>query len=132
MDVNEYRALLAKSTKKTRKYRNTPVGEGADRFDSTGERDRWHELLILQRTGRISELQKQVTFELFPSVKYEGDKRATPAMRYVADFVYMQGGKKVVEDFKSDATMTRVFKIKRHAMKAILGIEIKLKKAGHA
>lgn len=41
-----------------------------EKYDSKKEYDRWLELQILQRAGEVSELRRQVEFELIPA-KYE-------------------------------------------------------------
>lgn len=41
-----------------------------EKYDSKKEYDRWLELQVLQRAGEISELRRQVEFELIPA-KYE-------------------------------------------------------------
>ena len=41
-----------------------------EKYDSNKEYDRWLELQVLQRAGEISELRRQVEFELIPA-KYE-------------------------------------------------------------
>lgn len=47
---------------------------------------------------------------------------ARPPLRYVADFVWEEGGKTVVADVKGVAV--DVYKVKRHLMKAVHGIDI--------
>ncbi len=74
----------------------------------------------LEFDGRITELQEQVCFELAPSVVIHGRKR--PALRYVADFTFWRDGEFVVVDVKG--MITPVYRIKRHLMRAIHGIEI--------
>lgn len=95
-------------------------------FDSKKEAARWADLLLLEKGGIIENLERQRTFELAPSVKFDRAKRATPALRYTADFTYLEwiGGKKVriVEDAKG--VLTPAFKIKRHLMKSTFGIDI--------
>jgi hypothetical protein len=91
-------------------------------FDSRAEARRWKNLVALEQMGSISNLRRQVKFELIPSVRILGSKRATPALRYVADFVYEQGGRTIVEDVKG--LLTPVYKIKRHLMKHIFNIDI--------
>lgn len=83
---------------------------------------RYHHLLILQRAGRIEQLERQVAFILAPAVQIGGRKR--PALKYVADFTYVEQGAKVktVEDVKGK--ITEGYRIKRHLM-AVLGFEIK-------
>ncbi|WP_409076975.1 DUF1064 domain-containing protein [Paraburkholderia sp. FT54] len=81
---------------------------------------RWHDLVQMQARGEISELELQVPFVLADPVVIAGRKR--PALRYVADFVYEQDGKTVVEDVKG--RVTEGYRIKRHLM-AARGITIK-------
>ena len=49
-----------------------------------------------------------------------------PVNRYVADFVYMEKGVEVIEDVKG--VLTTEFKLKRHLMKAVLGLEVRIVK----
>lgn len=81
------------------KYRNIKTNG----FDSRKEERRYNELLLLQRAGRISNLRRQVPIELIPSQYIDG-KCAERAVKYVADFVYCEGGQTVVEDVKSAIT----------------------------
>lgn len=89
-------------------------------YASQREAKRAGVLSVLERTGNITDLKEQVVFELAPSVVINGRKR--PAMKYVADFVYTQGGRRVVEDVKG--FRTDVYRIKRHLMKSVHGIDI--------
>ncbi|WP_362919868.1 DUF1064 domain-containing protein [Comamonas thiooxydans] len=43
-----------------------------------------------------------------------------------ADFVYVEKGVEVIEDVKG--VLTTEFKLKRHLMKALLGLEVRLVK----
>lgn len=90
-------------------------------FDSRKEYKRWVELLILEKAGVIEGLQRQVTFQLLPSQK--GDGRTERPANYVADFVYQENGKTVVEDTKG--MKTRDYILKRKIMLFIHGITIK-------
>jgi hypothetical protein len=63
-----------------------------------------------------------VKFELIPSQRI-GGKVAERACSYVADFVYMQDGKKVVEDTKGFKTADYI--IKRKLMLWVHGIQVK-------
>ena len=109
------------------KYGNRKVvtADGT-KFDSLAELNRWGHLNMLQRGGYISDLRRQVVFEMVPSVKFAGAARARPAIRYVADFVYLEKGIEVIEDVKG--VLTTEFKLKRHLMKALLGLEVRLVK----
>ena len=109
------------------KYRNTKTVVAGVAFDSKREAARWQELQLLERAGQICELRRQVAFELVPGVKFAGAARARPALRYFADFVYTEHDKQVIEDVKSPATADLpAFKIKRHLMLALLGLEVRV------
>ena len=109
------------------KYRNTKTVAGGVAFDSRREAARWQELQLLERAGRICDLRRQVAFELVPGVKFAGAARARPAIRYFADFVYQERGQQVIEDIKSPATANLpAFKLKRHLMLALLGLEVRV------
>lgn len=109
------------------KYGNRKVvtADGT-KFDSLAELHRWSHLQMLQLGGYISDLRRQVVFEMVPSVKFAGAARARPAIRYIADFVYLEKGIEVIEDVKG--VETPEFKLKRHLMKALLGREVKVVK----
>ena len=106
------------------KYRNTPVSVGAEKYRSKRERDRHQDLLLRQRAGEIAGLVREVAFVLAPGVKIEGEGRARPAMRYVADFVWsdVRTGKVVVADAKG--MPTQVWRAKKHLMATVHGIHV--------
>ena len=85
--------------------------------DSMKEANRWCELKMLEKVGKIQDLQRQVKFELIP--KQEGER----AVHYVADFVYVEDGKKIVEDVKG--MRTKEYKLKKKMMLFFHGIRIK-------
>lgn len=86
-------------------------------FDSVKEYHRWGMLRLLERAGRISDLKRQVSYELIP--KQKGER----ACSYVADFTYMEDGKLVVEDCKGFRTPE--YRLKRKLMLWVHGIRIK-------
>ena len=102
------------------KYRNTKVEINGLKFDSKAELNRYAELKLLESVGVITQLKRQVVYELAPSVIINGRKR--PPLRYIADFEYVEHGKLIVEDVKG--ILTKVYIIKRHLMKSIYGIDI--------
>ena len=109
------------------KYGNKKsVAADGTEFDSRAEHRRWAHLCQLQAMDLISDLRCQVAYELVQSVKFLGANRAKPAIRYVADFVYMEKGVEVIEDVKG--VLTPEFKLKRHLMKALLGLEVRVVK----
>lgn len=113
--------------KKPRKYLNKKTTIGGFTFDSGREAARWSHLCLLQRAGHISELRRQVAYVLAPSVKFAGAAKAKPAIRFVADFEYIENGARVVEDVKSAPTAKLpAFQLKRHLMKHLHGIDVRI------
>lgn len=104
------------------KYGAKKVTVNGITFDSQKEYRRFRELSLLERVGKITELQMQVKFELIPSQRIDG-KVVERACQYVADFVYTENGKKVVEDTKGFKTKDYI--IKRKLMLHKYGIRIK-------
>ena len=106
------------------KYRAVKTVVDGITFDSKREAARWSELLMLQRAKQISQLERQVHFVLAPPVMLWGEKRKKPALRYVADFRFVWHGQIVVEDAKGRDTP--IGRIKRHLMKSVHGIDVRL------
>lgn len=108
--------------RKHQKYRNRVTETADGRFDSEAEYRHWCHLKIRQRVGEISDLKRQVVFELIPAQKRPsgGMERACS---YVADFVYQEGGKTVCADVKGCATGEYI--MKRKLMLHIHGVEVK-------
>jgi len=84
-------------------------------FQSSKEADRWGDLVAQQRAGRISGLRRQVSFPL----RVNG----LLITRYRADAVYIEDGRRVVEDVKG--MRTAIYKLKKKLMAAVHGIEIR-------
>lgn len=105
------------------KYRNEPTVIGNEKYRSKREARRHQDLLNLQTFGRISELRREVPFVLAPKVHIIGELRARPAVRYVADFIYItKDGRRVVEDAKGMSTP--VYRLKKHLMKTVHDIDV--------
>ena len=100
------------------KYHNHKGGG----FDSRKEFNRFAELSLLQRAGKISDLQRQVRFTLLPA-QYKDGKCVYRSVTYIADFVYTENGQKVVEDVKGFKTPEYI--IKKKLMYYIHGILVK-------
>ena len=99
------------------KYNNTKVRVDGRLFDSKREAARWQELQLLERAGEITELERQVEYELIPEQKGER------AAKYIADFRYVDHeGKTVVEDTKG--VKTPVYILKRKLMLWVHGIKV--------
>ena len=95
-------------------------------YDSKKEAKRAAELKLLEKAGVISNLQEQVVYELIPS-QYRivnGKKKCIErAMKYSADFQYVENGNTVVEDAKG--FRTDVYRIKKKLMLYFHDIQIK-------
>lgn len=77
-------------------------------FDSRKEADRYLVLKGMEEDGAIEDLRRQVRYELVPA--FDVDGRHYRPVYYVADFVYVEDGKEVVEDVKG--MITDVYKLK--------------------
>lgn len=104
------------------KYHSRKITRDGMTFDSQKEYRRFCELSLLQRGGAIAELQRQVKFELIPSQRVDG-KVVERACAYIADFVYTENGRTIVEDTKGFRTPDYI--IKRKLMLWVHGIRIK-------
>jgi len=115
------------------KYRNKKVEVGGIVFDSKKEANRYRELLLLEKAGAISGLQRQVKFLLIPAQRepdtigvrggiHKG-KLLEKECAYYADFVYIENGKTVVEDTKGVRTADYI--IKRKLLLYVHGIQIR-------
>ena len=119
------------------KYKAKKVTVNGITYASQKEYRRFCELRLLERAGKVTDLQYQVKFVLIPT-QYErferysaktrkrlkdGIRTAEQEVSYIADFVYTQDGKQVVEDSKGFRTADYI--IKRKLMLHVHGIKIK-------
>lgn len=112
---------------KESKYKNKPGYVGDLRFDSQKEMQRYNELSLLLKAGLIRDLRMQVEYVLLPPVLLHGREKEKKAAKYVADFVYfdLRRNQTVIEDVKSKQTASLpLFLLKKHAMKALLGLDV--------
>lgn len=123
---------------KPSKYKAEKVTVLGIEFDSKKEARRWFELRLLEQAGEISNLRRQVSFELIPAQR-EPDtvgkrggiirgKTLEKAVSYRADFVYQdKDGNAVIEDAKGykGGSAYAVFSIKRKLILWRYGIRIK-------
>lgn len=84
------------------KYGNRKVVSNGIKYDSKKEARRGNELRLLEKAGVISELKMQVPYLLIDTIHYKG--KTYPKTQYYADFEYLENGKLVVEDVKSEIT----------------------------
>lgn len=129
MNVKEFKKMFQSESK----YHSKKVTVGGETFDSSKEYRRFCELKLLQRAGKISDLQRQVEFVLIPTQREPGEigprggvkkgKLIEKECTYYADFVYVNDkGEKVVEDTKG--MKTEAYLIKRKLMLFVHGIRI--------
>jgi hypothetical protein len=107
--------------RKPSKYRAVKTVVDGIRFDSRKEAARWKELRMLQATGQISRLNRQVKFDL--------EVNGIKVGRYVGDFSYVENRKLCVEDVKGyrdkASPVYRLFKIKAALVRALYSIEVR-------
>lgn len=111
IDRNPQLQALSEAPKPNKYHANKTTIDGIT-FDSQKEGRRYQELLLLQRAGQISGLNRQVRFELQAGFIGMNGKWVRP-IYYVADAEYWEQGKHIVEDTKSPATK----KIKSYQIK---------------
>ncbi len=108
--------LVETKAEKKSKYKNQKVTIEGVTFDSKREAGRYSALKMMERAGLITNLRRQVKYQLNEGGKF--------SLSYVADFVYLDDkGNEIVEDSKG--YRTEVYKKKRRLMKEIYGIIIK-------
>ena len=105
------------------KYHNRKIVREGETYDSVKEYRRAKELELLEKGGVIKDLKRQVRFEIIPSQRGEDGKVIERPVTYIADFVYFEGDKLVVEDTKGFRTKDYI--IKRKLMRYLLGINIR-------
>ena len=125
------------------KYYNTKTKTSdGNVFDSGKEARRWEQLLLLAKAGEITNLRRQVEYELLPK-QYEtyerygkrgqrlkdGLRLVEHDCKYIADFVYTiaKTGETIVEDVKGckQGAAYELFVLKRKLMLAVHSIRVK-------
>lgn len=101
-----------------RKYRALKTTVGSITFDSGLEAKRYTQLKMLEKAGTIKNVQIQPKFRLMDSYKYDG--KTIRAIDYIADFMYEEDGKRIVEDVKGIRTKDYIIKSKLFMKKYIL------------
>lgn len=121
------------------KYGNSKISFGGVEYDSKRERDRHIFLMGQEKEGKISDLKRQVTFQLLPAYYETIEKQLKTktkevkvcverAVDYIADFTYMKDRQFVVEDVKAAASsrvLDKTYILKRKMMLYFHGIKIK-------
>lgn len=120
------------------KYHNQKTTVDGIPFDSKKEARRYQELKLLEKAGEITDLKRQVEYELIPEQReftneiykkgrnkgcFKKGKLLEQKCSYMADFTYIEDGFVIVEDVKG--IRTDVYKIKRKLMLQIYRIRIR-------
>lgn len=120
--------------KKENKYHAEKCEYNGEVFDSRKEMDRYIQLKLLERCGQVSNIRRQVKYELIPAQREEDKigKRGgvlkgnviEKSVVYRADFVYTdRNGDEIVEDVKG--IRTKEYILKRKLMLYVHGIRVK-------
>lgn len=108
----------APKPKRKNKYGAIKTKIGAFTFDSRKEARRYEELRLLQHAGKIQCLIIHPSYTLHAV-------RGEPIGCYEADSSYFEDGEQVVEDVKSVATKTALYRWKKKHFFLEYGIEIR-------
>ena len=132
--------MLRKSITGRNKYGNTRFfSEDGEKWDSKKEYNRWLFLKEAEKQGLISNIRRQVTYELIPSIKEEyiehlktkdkvKERMVQRPITYTADFVYTKDCKDIAEDVKASpnmAALDKAFLLKEKIFRWKFGYSIK-------
>ena len=119
---------------KRHKYSAQKVVYDGITFHSKKEGRRYLDLKLLEKSGQISQLELQVVYLLSPNIYYDVLRKefllekdthswcVQRATKYIADFVYVENSRLIVEDVKG--FRTKAYRKKANQMKKIYGITI--------
>ena len=122
---------------KKNKYNNKKIVNEFGTWDSKKEFQRWLVLKEAEAQGLITDLQRQVKFELIPAVREDyvvhlktKDKIKTRTLQlaicYTCDFAYYKNGEYIVSDVKASPKMLpKEYVLKKKILFALKGILIK-------
>lgn len=115
------------------KYHSQKVEADGIRFDSKKEYERYCELQLLEKAGKIQNLRRQVKYVLIPEQRepdiinpncsLKKGKLLERECSYFADFVYEENGETIVEDVKG--FRTKEYGIKKKLMLYMHGVKIR-------
>tara|TARA_Y100000114_G_scaffold61330_1_gene56252 strand:+ start:154 stop:528 length:375 start_codon:yes stop_codon:yes gene_type:complete len=113
--------IIPKKTRRPNKYFAKKTLFMGFKFDSKWEAERWGQLKSMEKAGVVTQLERQVRYDLIVNDVKICD--------YIADFRYLleeENGlsKLIVEDAKG--VLTSEFKLKKKLMKAVHNIDIYL------
>lgn len=121
LNKETYEKLVGKSIDiKTNKYHNNKIEYDGILFDSKKEMSYWIKFKLMEKSGKISDLKRQVKFILQPSYEFNG--KTIRQISYIADFTYIQDKQMHIIDAKG--VKTEVYKLKKKMFEYKYGIEI--------
>lgn len=126
MSLDEWKRLTGtsdkKSSEKKSKYNAVKTSVDGIKFDSKKEAEHYAYLKMLESSGEITNLKRQVSYQFFPSFKVNG--HTYRSREYIADFVYTdKNGNEVIEDVKG--MRNSLYKLKRTLFAYFFHKEIK-------
>lgn len=133
LTVQQFRDLQSGQTKqkggthRKNKYGSRRIETDDGSFDSAGEHTRYCTLMLLQRTGQIKDLKRQVRFALIVNgehISIENKIGVRRRLYYEADFTYIEDDKLVIEDFKGFDTS--VSRLKRAIVEAMHSTRVRI------
>lgn len=108
---------------KQNKYHNQECIYKGIKFDSKKEMGYYIKLELLEKSGVIHDLQRQVEFDLIET--FTLNNKTYRKTKYIADFAYYDKENKYhVVDVKSPSTRTQVYQLKKKLLAWKYGIEI--------
>ena len=95
------------------KYGAKPTIVDGVRFPSKAEASRYQELVLLERTGQISDLRCQPCFIVQPAFT-DNKGRRWASIKYTPDFAYIEQGnwRRVIEEVKGHATRDYLVRVR--------------------
>lgn len=124
--IRNFHSKLANPQITNNKYHVSPIEERTNAqgiiFATKGEMQRWDVLSMVQRAGKIKDLQMQVAFELQEGfISKQKEWKEVKAITYVADFTYFNisfregyENRECVEDCKgAKGVLTKEYILKR-------------------
>ncbi len=102
--MQEKNVTLVNMARKS-KYNNTKTTVDGIVFDSKKEAERYCELRLMEIGNHITNLECQPKIPLMVNGRQVGN--------YIGDFKYWEAGQWVIEDVKSKATITPVYRLKK-------------------
>ena len=118
------------------RFKAHPIDTEYGHFDSTSEYQRYLVLLDMEQNGAITDLKRQITFQLLPQQTKVVTKQLKTKIKeiikiveqdmvYTCDFTYYKDGKYVAEEFKgSKWNVDEAVRIKKKLLYYFHGIEL--------